>query len=67
MDTNQQDAPASPRQRTPFQQRRPAPVDCGCHCYELRGVAYTRCPEHRPAGSTGAGPVRGACPECKPL
>ena len=52
---------------TPYQPHRPAPLDHGCHGYDRGGVMFTRCTDHRPAGSTDAGPVRGACPECKPL
>ena len=57
------DAPAS-RHKPPMRPHRPAPVDHGCHCYEVRGVAYTRCAAHAPAGGCDCGPVRGACPGC---
>ena len=52
---------------TPYQPHRPAPLDHGCHGYDRGGVMFTRCTDHRPAGSRDAGQVRGACPECKPL
>lgn len=52
------------KSRTPYQPHRPAPLDHGCHGYDRGGVMYTRCVDHRPAGSRDCGPVRGACPEC---
>ena len=58
------DAPARPREHSSDQPHRPKPQDHGCHGYELHGIMYTRCPAHRPAGSTDAGPVRGQCVAC---
>ena len=60
------DVDASPGpQRRQFQHkpRRDVP-DCGCHGYEVRGVVYTRCERHQPAGSIDLGAVCGACPAC---
>lgn len=55
-------APAKPR-RLPFRQRREIP-DCGCHGYEVRGVMYTRCERHAPAGGRWVSRVKGQCPVC---
>lgn len=57
------DAPAR-RSKWDHRPHKPAPVDHGCHCYEVASVVFTRCEAHRPVGSVDAGPVHGACVAC---
>ena len=56
------DAPG--KQHTQHRPHRPAPVDHGCHGYDLHGVMFTRCQAHAPAGGRDLGAVLGACVAC---
>ena len=59
---NAADAPAKPR--TPHRPHRPQPLDHGCRGYALRGVMFTRCQAHQPAGARDLGAVMGQCVAC---
>lgn len=58
------DASPGPHRRQFAHKPKRVVPDCGCHCYEVAGVVYTRCERHAPAGGRDLGPVLGQCVAC---